>query len=208
MPLWMITLASYLAIGLIFAFVGPAARERRREQQKVHLECSTAPRWKFLALAFAILAGIILLWPYLVPSAARITRRPVSAWNAFQRLPQFQEQQILQEAMIRLCEDGVDADELPNGRGEFGWDPANPIPCKTVFGSTVYLSRLRTPDGAKIVYKRVASVVSDVSPHPVDAYEISHPDGRKLGPIFISAYQKRNSKRSPSGLKLAAEAGA
>jgi hypothetical protein len=56
--------------------------------------------------------------------------------------------------MSRLCEDGVDADELPNGRGEFGWDPANPIPCNTVFGSTVYLSRLRASDGAKVVYTR------------------------------------------------------
>jgi hypothetical protein len=76
----------------------------------------------------------------------------------------------------------------------------------TVFNSTVYYSRLRTPDGAKVVYKRAGSVASEVSPHPVDAYEISHPDGRKLGLIFISAYQKRNSNRSPSGLKLAAEA--
>ena len=86
--------------------------------------------------------------------------------------------------MIPLCEDGVDADELPNGRGEFGWDPANPIPCNTVFGSTVYLSRLRTPDGAKVVYKRVASVVSDVSPHPVDVYELAYTDGQPLRPIW------------------------
>jgi hypothetical protein len=112
----------------------------------------------------------------------------------------------LHTAMNRLCEDGVDADELPNGRGEFGWNPANPIPCNTVLGSTVYLSRLRTPDGAKVVYKRAGSIASEVSPHPVDAYQISHPDGRKLGPIFTSAYQKRNSNKSPSGLKLAAEA--
>jgi hypothetical protein len=39
----MITLTTYFAIGLIFAFGGPAARERRREQQKAKLECSTAP---------------------------------------------------------------------------------------------------------------------------------------------------------------------
>jgi hypothetical protein len=108
--------------------------------------------------------------------------------------------------MIRLCEDGVDADELPNGRGEFGWDAANPVPCNTVAGSTVYLGRLRTPDGANVVYKRVAAVASDVSRHPVDAYELSPADGRKLRPVFVSAYQKRNSNRAPSGLKLAPEA--
>jgi hypothetical protein len=127
----------------------------------------------------------------------------VSAWDALQRLPQFQEQQILHEAMSRLCEDGVDADELPNGRGEFGWDPANPIPCNTVLGSTVYLSRLRTPDGAKVVYKRAGSVASEPSPHPVDAYEISHADGRKLGLIFISASQNRNSNMPPRGFAIA-----
>ncbi len=104
--------------------------------------------------------------------------------------------------MSRLCEEGVDADELPNGRGEFGWDPANPIPCNTVFGSTVYLSRLRTPDGAKAVYKRLGSVASDVSPHPVDAYEIYHPNGHKLATLFISPHQKRNSNKSPLGFEL------
>jgi hypothetical protein len=208
MSIWMIALTGYFTVGLILAFVGPAARERRREQRKTELDTNNPPRWKLRAFAFALIGGIVLLWPYLALSAARIGRRPVSAWDALQRLPQFQEQQILHEAMSRLCEDGVDADELPNGRGEFGRDPANPIPCNTVFGSTVYLSRLRTPDGAKVIYKREGSVASDVSPHPVDVYEISHPDGHKLQPIFVSAYQKRNSNRSPSGLKLAAQAGA
>ncbi|HEY3655817.1 MAG TPA: hypothetical protein VGL34_12690 [Steroidobacteraceae bacterium] len=154
MPLCMIALTAYFAIGLILAFIGPAARERRREQRKTKLDTHNIPRWKLRAFAFALIGGIVLLWPYLVPSAARIGRRPVSAWDALQRLPPFQEQQMLQDAMIRLCEGGVDADELPNGRGEFGWDPANPIPCNTVFGSTVYLSRLRASDGAKVVYTR------------------------------------------------------
>jgi hypothetical protein len=206
MTLWMITLTAYFAIGRILASVGPAARERRREQQKAKLECSTMPRWKSLAFAFAIITGIVMLWPILMPSAARRARRPVSAWEALQGIPAFQEQQQLHTAMNRLCEDGVDADELPNGRGDFGWVPTNPIPCNTVLGSTVYLSRLRRPDGAKVDYRRVASVVSDVSPHPVDVYELSHPDGQKLTPIFTSAYQKRNSNKSPSGLKLAPEA--
>jgi hypothetical protein len=203
MPLWMITLTAYFAIGLVLAFVGPAARERRVEQQKAKLECSTAPRWKLRAFALALIGGIVLLWPYLALSAARSARRPMSAWDALESVPAFQEQQQLHKAMSRLCEEGVDADELPNGRGEFGRDPANPIPCNTVAGSTVYLSRLRTPDGAKVVYKRIASVVSDVSPHPIDVYGISHPDGRELRPIFISAYQKRNSNRSPRGFAIA-----
>src|SRR3954447_1833724 len=200
---WMIALTVYFAVGLILAFVGPAARERRREQRKVELDTLKPPRWKVRAFALALISGIVLLWPYLVPSAARIGRRSVSAWDALQRLPQFQEQQRLHEAMSRLCEDGVDADELPNGRGEFGRDPANPIPCNTVFGSTVYLSRLRATDGTKVVYERLASVASEVTSRPVDAYEVSHLDGRKLAIVFISPYQKRNSRKSPRGFELA-----
>jgi hypothetical protein len=207
MPLWTIALTAYFAIGLILAFIGPAARERRREQRKTELDAHNLPRWKLRAFAFALIGGIVVLWPYLALSAARSPRRPMSAWDALQAIPAFQEQQQLNAAMNALCADGIDADELPNGRGEFGWDPANPIPCNTVLGSTVYLSRLRTLDGAKVVYTRVGSVASEVSPHPVDAYEISHPEGLELATIFISAYQKRNSNRSLGGLMLTAETG-
>src|SRR4051812_34371964 len=71
---WMIALTVYFAVGLILAFVGPAARERRREQRKVELDTLKPPRWKVRAFALALISGIVLLWPYLVPSAARIGR--------------------------------------------------------------------------------------------------------------------------------------
>ena len=102
-----------------------------------------------------------------------------------------------------MCENGVDADALPNGRGEFGMVASNPIPCRTVFGSTAYLGRLRACGGIKVVYKRVGSVSSDMSPHPVDAYEISHPNEQKLATLFISPYQKRISRKAPRGFTLA-----
>jgi hypothetical protein len=202
MPLWMISLTAYFAIGLTLAFVGSAARERRREQRKIELDTRNPSRWKIRAFAFAKITGIVLLWPYLAVSAARSAKTPMSAWDALQGIPAFQEQQQLHKAMSRLCEEGVDADELPNGRGDFGWVPTNPIPCNTVFGSTVYLSRLRTPDGAKVVYRRVGSFTSDVSPRPIDGYDLSHPEGHKLATVFISPYQKRNSNKSPRGFEL------
>ena len=75
MPLWMIALAAYFGIGLTLAFIGPAARERRHEQLRLEWQSHDQPRWKLQAFAAAIAAGIILLWPYLAVSAARIEAR-------------------------------------------------------------------------------------------------------------------------------------
>lgn len=130
-------------------------------------------------------------------------KKPKTALDALNENPMFQQQKELFEAMSLMCEDGVDADEILNGRGEFGMTSSNPIPCKTVFGSTAYLGRLRTVDGTKVIYERTGSSGADVSPHPVDAYEISHPNGQKLATLFISPYQKRISGKAPKGFKLA-----
>lgn len=129
-------------------------------------------------------------------------KKPRSVWDELSDNPFFQEQTKLYETMLLMCHDGVDADEMPNGYGDFGLTPSNPIPCKTVFGSTAYLGRLRTFDGAKVIYERVCSTHSDQSPHLVDEYEISHPNGEKLATIFISPYQKRISGKAPNGFNL------
>jgi hypothetical protein len=129
-------------------------------------------------------------------------KKPKTAWDELSDNPAFQKQKKLFDLMSSQCEDGVDADEMPNGQGEFGMSASNPIPCHTVFGSTAYLGRLRTPDGLKVAYERRGSVSSNVSRHPVDAYEISRPNGENLATIFISPYQKRISKKAPKGFKL------
>jgi hypothetical protein len=203
MSIWMIVLAAYLLIGVTLALIGRAARERRRQRLELEWEAGRPPRWKLHVFSIAVATGVVLLWPFLVVSAARSERVPTSAWDALQSNPAFREQQELYTALTRLCEDGVDADELPNGWGEFGLVPTNPIPCGTVFSSVVYLSRLRASDGAKVVYRRLGSAASDVSLHPVDGYEITHPDGRKLATLFLSPYQRRNSQKAPRGFELA-----
>jgi hypothetical protein len=130
-------------------------------------------------------------------------KRPKTVLDAVNANPLFQQQKKLYDAMSVMCADGVDADEMPGGRGEFGMTAANPIPCKTVFGSIAYLGRLRTSEGVKIVYKRIGSGSSEVSKRPVDAYEVSHPSGQKLATLFISPYQRRVSGKAPRGFKLA-----
>jgi hypothetical protein len=130
-------------------------------------------------------------------------RKPVSVWDALQSTPEFQEQKELFDAMSAMSENGIDADEIPNGVGEFGFVPTNPIPCKTVFGSTAYLGRLRAADGTKIENRRLGSTQSDASPHPIDEYEITHSTGLVLGKLYISPYQKRISTKAPRGFMLA-----
>ena len=102
-----------------------------------------------------------------------------------------------------MSEDGgVDADELPNGYGKFGFDTSNPIPCKTVMGSMAYLARLHTLDGAKVESDRIGSFGSDVVDSPIDGYRLTDSKGSDLGTIFISPYQGRISGKAPDGFKL------
>lgn len=129
--------------------------------------------------------------------------KPKSVLDALESSPEFQKQKELFDAMSALCEDGVDADEMPNGTGDFGLASTNPIPCKTVFGSTAYLSRLRAADGSKVAYQRLGATQSAASPHPIDVYEVVHSTGRKLATLHISPYQKRISTKAPRGFMLA-----
>ena len=136
----------------------------------------------------------------------RFERKPTSLWEAIKEtltMPKaLKQQKALYNQMCLTCEDGVDADEMPNAIGEFGMTPSNPIPCKTILGSRAYLSRLRTTDGFSIAYTRSGSFGSDVTPHPVDCYQISHPNGEHLATLYISPYQKRVSRKAPLGFQL------
>jgi hypothetical protein len=105
--------------------------------------------------------------------------------------------------MSAMCEAGVDADEMPNGTGEYGLVTTNPIPCRTIMGSTAYLGRLRAADGAKVKYERLGSIQSYVSAQPIDFYKITHPSGHTIATLYISPYQKRISGRAPRGFMLA-----
>ncbi len=131
-------------------------------------------------------------------------KKPRSVWDALQENPVFQQQKAIFDAMSKVCESGCESDELPNATGEFGLIATNPIPTKTIFGSTHYLSLLQAPDGAKVSYERRCSVHAGVSPMPIDVYDIRYPDGRPLGALYFSPYQRRNSQKAPRGFRLAA----
>jgi hypothetical protein len=67
----MIVIAGYFSVGLALVFVGPAARLRRREHEKLEWQAYDQPRWKLIAFSCAIALGIVTLWPVLIVSAAR-----------------------------------------------------------------------------------------------------------------------------------------
>lgn len=67
----MIAIAGYFTVGLALVFVGPAARLRRREHEKLEWQAYDQPRWKLIAFSYASALGIVTLWPALIVSAAR-----------------------------------------------------------------------------------------------------------------------------------------
>ena len=97
---------------------------------------------------------------------------------------------------------GCAEDEMPNGIGEFGIEPTNPIPVNTVeLGSKKYLAGLRAEDGSKVNSERIGSQTVDNIEKPIDSYIITHEDGSEIATIYISPYQAKNSKKAPRGLK-------
>ena len=116
--------------------------------------------------------------------------------------PQFQKQKALFDAFSLMCEDGCESDEIPGGQGDFGFSVTNPIPTRTPIGSTSYLARLRSSDGAKVGYDRQGSTSASISEHPIDIYSITHPNGEHIATLYISPYHKRNSNKAPKGFTL------
>jgi hypothetical protein len=96
-----------------------------------------------------------------------------------------------------LHQNGIDADELPNGFGEFGFTVTNPVPTISAYGSNDYLSRIRF-NGLPIIYERIGSTGSEITNGSIDIYSVSC-SGKSLGDIYICPYHRRNSKKAPKG---------
>lgn len=104
------------------------------------------------------------------------------------------------ESAKALFQDGIDANELPNGYGEYGREATNPILTISSYGNEDYLNRLRF-NGQAITYQRLGSTASDVSSSAIDVYTISFSD-RPLGEIYICPYHQRNSTKPPKGFSF------
>lgn len=195
--MWLMLCLGYLAVGL--ALVRLTRARDIIGDSMADVTTDTNPAWKVATFRLILHLASVLFWPFF---AYGWFAKPRSAWDALNANPVFQQQMRLNDAMNLMAEDGIDADELPDGEGEFGLTSTNPIPCKTIFGSTAYLARLRTSNGEKVVYRRIGSTTTELSPHPVDCYEVSGQNGDPLGTLFISPYHKRNSGKAPKGFRL------
>jgi hypothetical protein len=96
---------------------------------------------------------------------------------------------------------GCDSDAIPEGLGEFGFDPTNPVPVRGIASNTIYLGRLRTRDGGNVTHKRVGSTIVPNILGNIDVYEI-HQSEKNLCRLHISPYNRRISSRAPEGFVL------
>jgi hypothetical protein len=87
MEVWILVVITYLAVGLFSVLIGPAARQRRIETEKLEWQSFDQPRWKLKAFAAAIALGIILLWPILVISAKRKESSPINDFADLEEIP-------------------------------------------------------------------------------------------------------------------------
>ncbi len=95
--------------------------------------------------------------------------------------------------------DGFDLDEIPNGFGEFGHAVTNPIPVKGIISNKIYLDKLRTKNGEKILYERIASYQSENIKHSIDGYTIYDLNKNQIAILYLSPYHKRVSNKAPRG---------
>ena len=101
---------------------------------------------------------------------------------------------------------GYDCDEIPFAVGEFGRDVTNPIPVRGIGGVHVYLGRLRTASGAKVVAKRVRALSVENQPGKTDEYELLTEQGGSLGKLYVCGYHRRVSGKALRGFMLAPKA--
>jgi len=126
--------------------------------------------------------------------------KPKSIMDELLEIPGVKEQKDLFDAIEKMNSGGSTSDEMPEGIGEFGLEPTNPIPTNGVHGSILYLGGLRAPDGSRVDNERIKTVKVDNIKKIIDVYSISHEDGSHIATIYISPYQAKNSKKAPKGL--------
>lgn len=179
--MWKIIILFYITTGVAIVLLPRVHRRIRMETSDINTR--RHPAWKVIGFFSIVYPITILLWPMFIRDL-------------------FFGKESSGDLANIIGEGGVDTDEIPGGQGEFGLVASNPIPCKSIYGGITYLASLRTHEGNEVIYERVRTVVSDVTPKPVDVYEISLPDGQKAASLFISRYHKINSKKAPRGFML------
>lgn len=108
---------------------------------------------------------------------------------------------------LKLAMAGADCDQLPGAFGEFGREISNPVPVNGAKGEIKYLAKLRGKGGLPVLFHRIGSMSSPVTPHSVDAYELLRSDDEsgslrprydKWDVLYLDMYHPRRSELAPS----------
>jgi len=94
---------------------------------------------------------------------------------------------------------GCDADEIPEGHGEFGLEVNNLIPARGVLANEIYLSSLRTENGEPIKWKRIGSFGAYNIENPIDGYLIFNAGEKQIAITYISPYHQKIPNKAPKG---------
>jgi hypothetical protein len=106
------------------------------------------------------------------------------------------------QATFGADDQGYDCDEIPFAVGEFGRDVTNAIPSRGIGGVRVYLGRLRTASGEKVVAKRIRALAVESQPGKTDEYDVFTEGGEFLTKLYLCGYHQRVSRKAPRGFKL------
>jgi len=97
---------------------------------------------------------------------------------------------------------GACLDEIPDGHGEFGLEPTNPVPIDGLIAIKVYIASLLTPDGQRIKFERVRSIDLPQFGGPTDEYNLFDQTGKLLTKLYVNAYARGTSERAPKGFSF------
>jgi hypothetical protein len=101
------------------------------------------------------------------------------------------------EFMLKKFTSGLICDKLPDGHGPFGLSVTNPIPVNATIGEVAYLSHLRTPSGERLLFHRLGSTKSPVTPDPVDIFEAVSIYTNVWYTFYLEFYHIRKSWLTP-----------
>lgn len=88
---------------------------------------------------------------------------------------------------------------LANSVGEYGRTSANPILVDTIYSEFRFLNELSFPDGQKVIFQRLGSVICPVSRYPVDCFGVRGSTIQDAEKLFFHPYCQEWFPQAPSG---------
>ena len=107
----------------------------------------------------------------------------------------------VKQLMKQMVSLGPRCDNIPNARGEFGYDKFNPIPVQMPDCQAEYLDNLRCECGEPFQFRRVGNYGPGPDGHVVDGYELVCKTGKCQITLYIDMYHLGPSSLVPKKLR-------